>query len=252
MNYRLEDRATLAVSFVSITLATNERTSNSCICADGSWHGHYTYKIFSQERVSIDVPASYVLFPCIIIITIDHPFVATKLSSGSVIALIRRRSTKLSTILWIMRMQSCSSEFVIERPGKVVMAVSGCIEFVAVRCILCVCICKVHVLYSYPCATALYANDNKVQDRNVGGESRVEHTCYGISDSLDRKNAESRGSELERPYFQDTQRTSNATWSLNLQLQTTHQQRFQDPKPNPFSSNERHAMCYWTVQTSGS
>ncbi|KAI0089847.1 aldehyde dehydrogenase [Irpex rosettiformis] len=24
----------------------------------GSWHGHYTYKIFSQERVSIDVPAS--------------------------------------------------------------------------------------------------------------------------------------------------------------------------------------------------
>ncbi len=27
---------------------------------DGSWHGHWSFKTFSQERTQLDVPASYV------------------------------------------------------------------------------------------------------------------------------------------------------------------------------------------------
>ena len=91
MSYRLEDRATLAVSSTSLTLTTNEHASDPCICTDGSWHGHYTYKIFSQERVSIDVPASYVLFPCIIIIITDFP---TPCSDEAVFGIRYRPYTK--------------------------------------------------------------------------------------------------------------------------------------------------------------
>jgi hypothetical protein len=63
----------------------------TCSSADGSWHGWYTYKTFTHERVSMDVPASYVsiidsvclypiyhFFPILYLFLIILPFLYTR------------------------------------------------------------------------------------------------------------------------------------------------------------------------------